>query len=438
MIVLSFSRRKNARRRVGPRRSLGVSLTRLAGLLVLVALTGCDGLFTDLEDLGVTANPYDVSEDVLISDMVAAGVFVDPAIEQYAANASAGTRRSDVRSVDSGDLPPAGDPVLTSLEDLRLFPALDNLTLRGSGIFQADGSVNLDLSPLGALSRLEYLELANQNINDSSLAELPVSSWGNLSNLVLHDNNITDMNAVATLVGRVSAARGGDRFGIRLDGNTISPASMSAVAGFADRIWGMSIPGQSFTDLEWIPEGTDWGFLDISSNSNITDASGLQHFVLMDNLYIGGTTDPVYLEAVSLPQMRFFGANDLPAGTFDPQDIVDAGWTELYSISFGPDPTLTDISPLFSLTSIGQLAANNLNITSIAGISALTQLEELDLSDNPGLAVAVDEIAAIPAGTLRRIELRNIGLIDSDPQIQAVIDQHDAFAEITLPSGAVQ
>ena len=410
-------------------------------LFVIVAallLGACAQIFTTLEDLDFSPNPYDpATTDMPVQDLIDAGAITDPELLAYAQQLVADDpdlTRGEVQRISSGDFPNP-DPVLSTLEDLRLFPNIDDLLLFGSELADSGGTLRMGLEPLMDLRRLRYLELSSQNLTNAHMSLLDGSAWADLENLVLHDNNITDMGSLQALVEDIYAARGNDRLGLRVDSNPIDPATFSSVSAYADKLWGLSAPGQSFTDLEWIPDPTEWGFLDISSNPNIADATGMQHFVQMDNLYIWGTTAAVYNEAVTLPEMVYFNVGNLPPGTIDAQDIADAGWNELWSLGFSDDASLTDVSPIFALTSLGELSMNGLGITSVQGISNLQNLEQLELIDNTSLVTGVDDIANIASGTLRTIKLTNIGLTDSDPQVQAVIDAHPN-AHIILPSGA--
>ena len=127
---------------------------------------------------------------------------------------------------------------------------LTNVILRNNNIS--------DISPIAGLTNLRRLDLQGNNISDIS----PVGALTELADLLLQHNNISDISPVADLTILIE---------LNLSGNNVS--DISPVAGLIDLGW-LDLEGNHISDISPIAGLTNLTGLNLSDNS-ISDISPL-------------------------------------------------------------------------------------------------------------------------------------------------------------------
>ena len=219
---------------------------------------------------------------------------------------------------------------ITSLEDLKYFPNLTILQIRGHKV--------TDISALSSLTSLTELDLGSNEVVDISA----LSGLTSLTNLNLLDNKIMDISALSGLTSLTE---------LHLGSNEV--VDISALSGLT-----------SLTNLNLL-------------DNKIMDISALSGLTSLTKLYLGDNelTDIRMLSNLTSLTVLDLSINELT-------DISAlSGLTSLTMLDLGSNE-LTDISVLSGLTSLIYLNLRNNELTDISMLSGLTSLTYLDLGFN--------------------------------------------------------
>ena len=323
-----------------------------------------------------------------------------------------------------------------------------------------------DLSPLERLIRLTYLELGHNAISDvSSLAELtnletlwignneisdvsPLAGLTNLKELNLNQNPITDFSPLEELFENTNIlfgvaipdpnlraaiaeelGKGDDAFVsftvedmaalevINAEGKGIK--DLSGIE-FATNLVHLNVRGNSITDLSPITGLNQINKLRLRGNL-IPDFSGLAKLESLKELWISGEKISDLSSLAALTNLEGFGAWEIAIDDVSPLN----GFTKLRWLELGHNSkSVSDISPLASLTGLKRLLLYGMGIEDISPLASLTGLKNLSI-----IANKVSDISPLTAlSELEYLSLENNDIWDFSPI-------EDLFGKIPILTG---
>ncbi len=242
------------------------------------------------------------------------------------------------------------DRRVQDLTGLQLATSLTHLELDNSRIS--------DLSPLGGLKNLEFLEVHGELSDLSPLAESI-----NLRGLDIGGTNVTDLSPIAGLINLRSLDIGGTKL-----------SDVSVLAGL--------------TNLEELT----------ISELDISDLSPLTGLINLKRVHFSGTNRSVMSFVAGLINLEYISFSTDGFSDISPL----AGLTNLKGIVTWGNP-ISDLSPIAGLTTIERLDICGAELSDLSPLAGLTNLKELYLVHS-----GISDIA--PIANLTRLTRLNIGL----------------------------
>ncbi|MEM7417884.1 MAG: Ig-like domain-containing protein [Gemmatimonadota bacterium] len=253
-------------------------------------------------------------------------------------------------TVDSLFVLPVPGSLITNLAGAQNLVGLDSLWVAAHGFS--------DLAPLGELPELDYLNVANGNVDDAGLAG--IGSSPALTHLDVSSNDdVSDVSSLSTL-STLDFLHVGST-----DVSNLTPlsglTSLTYLNVFQTPVSDLS-PISGLTGLETL----------VASRSSVSNLSPIATLTALRALYFGDT-------AVS--------------------DVSPlSGLTNLELVWMQRSSAITSIASLSTLTSLVELDVSQLGLTSLAGVEGMASLEDLDAHDNP-----ISDISALSGRTTIRI-----------------------------------
>jgi len=345
-----------------------------------------------------------------------ADAFPDDASRQYVdmADAIAGIQDDNLRRCvenASGGLPTAGELTIIdcnyqevrSLEGLQAFTNLRDLRLDGS-------CRRLDLTPIGRLTKLDYLglgwdrgcdnddwsfrrdltpledlrQLRALHLNGGAVSDItPLASLANLRELrVGWNQDIQDYEPLANLTRLTD---------LELNNNGIKSIP---TFGSGSSLRMISLGENPITDLSSLPELPALESINLS-NTQIADLSPLSGSPSLNYLDARNSR----LESVSLsdlPELRSLGLSDNQIRSVAFDNVPQLNWLDL------SNNEMTGFEGLESLGNLSDLYLQNNKITDLSSLKAVlesTRLRQLDLRANEVTAIG-DALDAMTEGSL--------------------------------------
>jgi len=255
------------------------------------------------------------------------------------------------------------------LTDLSFLQNLGNLTRLTLGWSVRDIT---DFSPISYLTRLEFLDVSQNNITD--LTTFGFENLTNLTELQLWHNEITDISALSGLVSLDN---------LSLYNNRIS--DISALSGLT-ALTILRLHNNEIADISALSGLVLLRSLDLNRNQ-ITDISIVSGLSTLLSLDLGNnqiTAIPSLDELTSLGSL--FLSNNQIAYI---QPLTELRWLSSLELSHNQ---ISDISPLGDAENLMFLELVGNNITDVYPLSNLSRLFRLDLRGNP---VDADQIAEL-------------------------------------------
>ncbi len=304
-----------------------------------------------------------------------------------------------------------------NISDISVFVNFSNLETAGldnnqiSDISALQGLTNLkelfatinnisDISVLSNLTALENLWLNNNQISDVSV----IRNFTQLIQLGLDENNITDLSPIMNLSNLVKA---------NVCSNNVPLEQINQLASnYADIETncegaidiGNPALEQAIRETHNYYDGFTQDYIDgvthiDINNENLTDISGIEHFVNLESLLIENNQISDLSPLVNLTKLRFFYAYEnqfsdiTPLANLTQLEIISIGKTQVNDISilsnltnlrelFFQDLGVSDISVLANFTSLESTGFDGNQITDISSLQNLTQLKYLFATSN--------------------------------------------------------
>ena len=265
---------------------------------------------------------------------------------------------------------------LTNLSATTVFTNLNSLYLSGNSISNllfltslarlnslilCSNSVT-DLSPLAGLPNLTALNLA-QNPAFTIYGEL--ASMGNLTNLWLYNNSISNLASVQTLT-RLAY--------LNADGNAVS--DLSPLSGLT-ALSALSLEGNLATNCSVLGGLTNLAHLRLGHNfiNNLVFLTNLAHLTGAE-LYGNRIADLSPLVTLTNLNYLNLSSNQLANGT------ALSGLTNLVDLRLASETALSDLTFLAPLTRLTWLDLDNNQVSNLSPLAGLASLSFLNLSTN--------------------------------------------------------
>ena len=217
-----------------------------------------------------------------------------------------------------------------------------------------------DLSPLSNLTNLTDLDLEFNRISDLS----PLSSLTNLIGLFIGFNGISDLSPLSSLTNLTRLFIGFN------DISDLSP--LSSLTNLRD----LFILDNTISDISSLSSLTNLRVLDISDNT-ISDISPLSSLTNLEDLGINNNTLSDLSPLSSLINLEDLSLSENTISDLSPlSSLIRLGSLRLWRNN------ISDIFPLASLINLTYLNLGNNNISDIFPLRALTNLTHLHLHSN--------------------------------------------------------
>ena len=240
---------------------------------------------------------------------------------------------------------------ITSLEDLKYFPNLTILQIRGHKV--------TDISALSSLTSLTSLNLAMNELTDISA----LSGLTSLTDLNLLDNKLIDISALSSLTSLTDLNL--------LDNKVMDISALSGLTSLTE----LHLGDNELTDISVLSNLTSLTELDLSSNE-VTDINVLSDLTSLTVLDLGSN------EVTDISVLS--GLTSLTSLNLRNNELTDismlSGLTSLTHLDLDFNK-LTDISVLSTLTCLESLSLRGLNIVSLSPLSQLSNLRSLVISN---------------------------------------------------------
>ena len=341
---------------------------------VTFANPGFDGQYWILvESASDGETSFDLTLDVS-GPLVQSLSFDDAAIAQAVSDASdAITRVGELTdlSVDGGVSTLAGIEQLTNLRSFRI----------GGNV----ASALTDLSPLSALPMLDRIVLRDTQVTDIT----PLAGLEHLNELRFSRAPLAN---ILPLAGMESLTR------LFVELTQVSDVSVVQNLPNLDTFWANITPVSDIAPLENHPSLTSV----LLDSTSITDVSPL----------------------ATIPTLTFLGLDNTSVSDISPV----ANLPNLESLSFD-NTAVTSLAPLFTGSAplrflfASRLGPSNDSLTTIAGVSALSGLERLQLGNNTALTEGFDEIATLDnldTISLYRTAFSDMTVLTGKPDLRVV------------------
>ena len=264
---------------------------------------------------------------------------------------------------------------IQDLTGLEFATKLTDLDLRDNRI--------TDLSPLAALTSLEYLNISENPLSHSDLT--PIAGLTNLVFLDIYETGISDLSALAGLTNLIS---------LTLWHNEIS--DLTPLAGLTqletlslerNRIWDIS-PLSGLVNLDTLRLSHNY----ISDLSPLSELSNLGMLDLVDNKI----SDLAPL--ATLPNLTHLML--MSNRIYDVSPLANINQLEVLALG---ENFLTDVSPLASLTKLKDCHLYFNHVTDLSPFLKLGNLKRVDAQSNPLAAATIS--AHIPALEILGVEV---------------------------------
>ena len=387
-------------RRLSLGNNMITDISALSGLINLNALILRSNRISDLAPLAankglgrgvtidVTDNPLNAtSESTHIPALQARGVSVsyvpsppvaipDPYLRAAIAGAlgKAGGAPITVADMKSLDFLNAGARGISNLNGLEAAANLTNLLLFDNNI--------TDISPLSGLNNLQVLVIWGNRITDAS----PLSDLTNLKELSIGQNRITNISPLARLTNLKSLSVG--------DANIADLSVLADLTNLRElSLLAAHVQDEDLSLLSGLTKLTSLGL----SHNRISDVSPLAELTGLTRLWLWDNQIEDITALSGLIDMTF-----LSLGKNNVSDILALAelinLTELYL----NDNRINDVSPLSGLTNLTFLDLALNNVEDISALSGLTNLMALNLAAN-----SITDISPLSGLTnLRDLDLR--------------------------------
>jgi internalin A len=236
-----------------------------------------------------------------------------------------------------------------------------------------------DISEIGKLTELEYLNLQGNDISDLT----PLAGLTKLKKLVLWDNDISN---IYPLVGLTNLTY------LDIDSNSVSDLSPLASLTNLTQLWCSGNRPSSLQPLASLKRLTNLGL----KNDGLSDSDldVLKKLTSLVDLRLDGNSN-LTAKAIDSLQSALPGCTiSKPSGL---TGSITLGGTTYYSDATSiscNNAGVSDISGLASFTNLTSLSLSGNNITSLSALSGLTNLTSLDLSYNTGIT-SVSALASL-------------------------------------------
>lgn len=229
-----------------------------------------------------------------------------------------------------------------------------------------------DCMPLAGLTNLNYLDLNSAQLTNIA----PLGGLRQMVQLVVPWNHVLDASPVATLTNLYWLDIGGNR---SLSGNA-SISNVTALVGLKHLQW-LSLYYLGVTDLSPLTGLTPLTNLDVSWNFNPTNFDALNGLTNLLLLHV--TTDNisniVFVSHMPLLQDLDFGNNSV-------HDLSPALGRNLTSLQAYYNYPLTNASLATNFHQLAHLSFGGDGLTNVSFLASLTNLQELWIDGNPGVA----------------------------------------------------
>ena len=304
---------------------------------------------------------------------------------------------------------------ISDLSFLENLTGLERLNLEGNNIS--------DVSLLAGLTNLKWLKLTNNPITDFS----PLVELAQTTNILTGEVAIPDPNLRAAIAEELG--KGDDAFVsftvedmaalevINAEGKGIK--DLSGIE-FATNLVHLNVRFNSITDLSPITGLNQINKLRLRGNL-IPDFSGLAKLESLKELWISGEKISDLSSLAALTNLEGFGAWEIAIDDVSPLN----GFTKLRWLELGHNSkSVSDISPLASLTGLKRLLLYGMRIEDISPLASLTGLKNLSI-----IANNVSDISPLTAlSELEYLSLENNDIWDFSPI-------EDLFGKIPILTG---
>ena len=240
-----------------------------------------------------------------------------------------------------------------------------------------------DISPISTLTKLTKLGFGYNSISDIS----PVANLTNLKTLGLRYNSISDISPASNLTKLTKLVLSGNSIsdisaistltnltGLILGDNTIS--DISAVSTLTKLIE-LNLADNTISDISPISTLTNLKYLYLYDNS-ISDISPVSTLTELTHLHLADNTISDISPISTLTNLKYLYLYDNSISDISPvSTLTELTYLYLHSNS------ILDISPVSNLTKLIRLRLESNNISDIFPLISLTNLKFLVISNNP-------------------------------------------------------
>jgi len=229
-----------------------------------------------------------------------------------------------------------------------------------------------DCTPLAGMTNLTYLDM-----NSAQLTNLaPLGGLRKLALLVVPWNHILDASPVASLTNLYWLDIGGNR---SVSGNA-SISNVTALVGLKHLQW-LSLYYLLVSDLSPLTGLTTLTNLDVSWNFTPTNFNALNGLTNLLLLHVSTDNLSNIVFVTHMPQLH-----DLDCGNNSVHDLSPAVGRDLTSLQAYYNYPLTNAALATNFHRLMQLSFGGDGLTNISFLSSFTNLQELWIDGNPGMA----------------------------------------------------
>ena len=300
------------------------------------------------------------------------------------------------------------------------------------GSLQLDGNDISDISPLGTLRGLLFLDLNNTQVSDLT----PLSSLTNLSALRINNNDISDLTTLSSLTSLRSLYMNNNRVSdlsplgslvgldtLEMSNNEISDLTPLHTLTALRRL---HLNNNRIDDLTPLHTLTGIHTLRLEDNQ-IGNLSGLQSLTVLTSLQLNNNRISDLTPLHSLEDLRELQLEDNRIGDLSGLQSL----TELTTLQLHNN-RISDLTPLQPLTGLRHLRLEDNLIGDIEALRSMTELSNLNLSNN-----MVSDISALhPLTELSWLSLENNQIGSIEP-LRALVNLEYLSLQDNLISGDI-